>query len=285
MAKSDSSYPKRHHASRITRHASCRGFTLVELLVVLFIMLLLVGVAAPALSQMVKSSRVQSAAKTAMAALFQARSEAQRFRACVVAMFGDVRERLPVAPPSGVLPEKNRIELWRVKMDVGYDFSYGASSPPFGSAAYGYPDWYPYGGSLADKDRPLTESASSFPEGVRILTGALNRYTWDAAKNRYALDFNFGSFNPASPEGEVKRHVIAFSRNGGMPGWYEGLYAYFHCLVFDEASGEHLAIWCGEWRASSKPRILPHSLDILGTRSGTVTNVTDYRQIPQKIDQ
>lgn len=267
-------------ANANNRHRTARrrrtGFTLVELLVVLFIILLLVGAATPAFSQMLKSSRVQQAAQVASATLYQARAEAQRYRGIVVANFGDDLSKLPVQPPAGVLPDKNRIELWTVK--TWDSTAVGAGAQPLLNGS----DWYPYGATLAEKDRLLNPQPITWVEGVRILAGTYAR-NWNGTA--YDTTFSFGAFNSGSAAGEVKRHNIAYARNGGMPGWYDGLYSYFTIMIFDEVTGEHLLLWCGEWRASAKPRVLPYSLTHIGGRTGTITKLGSFKDIPAKVDK
>ncbi|MCW8131914.1 MAG: prepilin-type N-terminal cleavage/methylation domain-containing protein [Planctomycetota bacterium] len=261
---------------RMSIRSDRRGFTLVELIVVLFIILLLIGVATPAFSQMLKTSRVQQAAQVASAALFQARAEAQRYRQMVTVNFGDDQAKLPVKPPAGVLPPKGQIELWATL--VGDSDQVGAGSPPLLNGS----DWYPYGATLAEKDRLINPQPITFADGVRILSGNFQK-SWSGSK--YDHTFSFGSFHTTAPEGEVKRHNVAYSRNGGMPGWYDGLNSYFTILVFDENTGEHLIIWCGEWRASSKPRILPYSLTQIAGRSGAWVTLKSFKDIPANIDK
>lgn len=263
--------PDRAAARRRTR-----GFTLVELIVVLFIILLMIGLATPVFSQLLKTSRVQQTAQVATAACYQARAEAQRYRKLVSVYFGDDQTKLPVKPPSGVLPAKNNIEIWTVKTWDPSQIGAGASPLLNGS------DWYPYGATLGEKDRIVNPQPITFPDGVRILAGNFQK-NWTGAK--YDHQFYFGSFNAASPEGEVKRHNVAYSRNGGMPGWYDGLNSYFTILIFDENTGEHLLIWCGEWRASSKPRILPYALTQVANRAGVWTNIKSFKEIPANIDK
>src|SRR5690348_10993937 len=72
-----------------TQPVARRGFSMVELILVIVILMILAAVAAPSLSRMMKGSRVQQAAKTVVAALYEARAQAQRYRTVVAVFYGD----------------------------------------------------------------------------------------------------------------------------------------------------------------------------------------------------
>jgi type II secretory pathway pseudopilin PulG len=247
---------------------------MVELIIVLVVMALLTSLAVPSLAQFTKTTKVDQAVHSISTALYHARNEAQRYRRLVAVFVGDDVNKLNPQPQPGILPPKGRVELWTVLTDGGDGIQ--SSESPLGCAAAGYPDWMPY----SSKNRDLTPGTITIPDGVRVLAGNFY-HTWNGTG--YDNQFWFGSYQK-SALGEIKRHNIAYSRNGGMPGWYDGLNSYFTLLVFDEATGEHQLLWCGEWRASSRPRVLPYQLTQLGNPAGVFKQITDRKQIPQLID-
>jgi type II secretory pathway pseudopilin PulG len=257
---------------RMPRGAAA-GFTLVELILVMFIILLLMIMAAPMLSKFLKTSRVQQTAQTIFTALFHGKGEAQRYRRLVGVFFGDDQSKLNPKPSPGVLPPNGKIEIWTVKTAGGDKI--GATEAPLGNLG----EWYPY----KDPDRNLTPSALTFPDGVRILSGLFSR---ELVAGKY--EHGFGHPPPRfqkSAIGECKRHNIIYARNGGMPGYSDGIWSYFNLLVFDEATGEHVIVWCGEWRGNARPRILPYSLTRIRPSSGVWQSLTNFRDISDNIDK
>ena len=246
------------------------GFTLIELILVIFIMVLLTMMTTPMLSQFVKQSKVQQACSVLSAAFYRARNEAKLTRRLVAVYFGDDVTRLNPAPTPGIIPSKGSVELWTVRT-AGDSDNIGASESPFNNQG----DWYPY----KDPDQKLTQTPLTLPDGVRVLAGSFLR---SSPTGPYSWGLN--SFNP-TPDGEIKRHEIVYSRTGAMPGWYDGLNSYNSVLVFDEVTGEHAIIWCGEWRTSSKPRLLYYQLSGVYGPSGSYYPVTANADIPKFIDK
>lgn len=236
-----------------------RAFTLVELIVVVFIMMILVAVATPMLSKFAKQSKVQQATQVIMTALYHARSEAQRYRRHTAVYYGDDVSQCAVKPKPGVLPAKNHIEIWTVKTQ--WEDGIGSGGAPLNCQG----DWYTY----MDPDRNLTPGTLTIPDGVRVLAGGFSRY-WGTSS--YEHDFSFWSYNP-TPEGELIRHTTVYDKNGRMPGWYDGMNAYFTILVFDEATGEHALIWCGDNKSAPRPHVMPYTLTKV--QGNSLTSATD----------
>lgn len=246
---------------------------MVELILVLVIMAMLTTMAVPVLAQFSRTTKVQQAVQAISTALYHARNEAQRQRKIVCCYFGDDVAQLNPQPVAGILPPKDRIEIWTV-LTAGGDFC-GAAESPIGSLG----DWYPY----KDKDRELTPGTITMPDGIRVCAGSFQR-VWNGGKGAWDNQFSFGSSYTKNSLGEIKRHYITYGRNGGMPGWYDGLNAYYSLLVYDQATGEHAVIWAGEWRASARPRVLPYTLSRLGNPAGKFKALNDLKDIPKLID-
>ena len=253
---------------------SATGFTLVELLVVLFIMVLLTVVAAPLFSQMLKSSRVEKTVNALYAAFWSARSQAQNYQNNVVGVFfGENPTNMNPQPVSGVVPPQGQIQVWTCAIQWGD--SWGNGHSPAGG--YGL-DWHPYKNLV----RPLLVQPITYPDNVRISAGHFFDWEFDASGKRM-----FRWFYPAyqkSAIGEVKRHHTAFCPDGTIPGW-GGTWGYQHSyqwvLVWDETSGEHVVIQAGEGGRSSstRPRIVCRALTHVG-----VTNVTNYTKLSAAVD-
>lgn len=248
------------------------GFTLIELIIVIFIMMLIVAVATPMLSKFAKRSKVQQATQVLMTAFYHARSESQRFRQMVAVYYGDDLSKCSVKPLAGVLPSRNRVEIWTVKTNGGNN-TIGSGGDPLGNMG----DWYPY----KDPDRDLTPQALTLPEGVSVRAGVFER-SWNGSS--YDHKFYFNSYN-ASPIGEIKRHHTVYNRNGCMPGWYDGLNSYFTVLVYDASTGEHSIIWCGDNKSAPRPRVLPYTLTYAYGPSGAGGKLTSMADIPNFIDK
>lgn len=269
-----------------------RGFTLVELMVVLFVIVLLVGVATPLLSKLLKSSRVMQTANTCLAVLYRARAEAMRYRLPVSVFFGDDLTKCPTQPTPGVLPPYGQIEIWTVKLD-----------PPSAVNAYWYTDngshfindgfntrnyqsWNSggFGGVPFDtKEKPLTPNPISFESGTRVLAG----FFTSNGGPRVFKNSNYWN----APRGEIKRHTITYT-GAGTSVSYSDAYSYRDLLVFDTSTGEHMVIEAAEWKAATRPRILmgtsgPLYLSHVGKRlsGNTVFAISKFNQVNQWIDQ
>src|SRR5690242_2212198 len=96
---------------------STRGFTMVELIIVLVVMALLTSLAVPSLAQFTKTTKVDQAVHSISTALYHARNEAQRYRRLVAVFVGDDVSKLNPQPQPGILPPKGRVELWTVLTD------------------------------------------------------------------------------------------------------------------------------------------------------------------------
>jgi type II secretory pathway pseudopilin PulG len=143
-----------------------RAFTMVELLVVLFIMMLLTVVASTSLSRLMKTSRVEQAAQIVMTALWQTSGEAQRQKVHVSLFYGDDPSKIspqpvffhcanvgkmngnnfswaPTTTPAS-LPPPGQMEMW-VVLDGGEALGSGrgpyAPGIPMDDYNYG---WYPF---------------------------------------------------------------------------------------------------------------------------------------------
>ncbi|HYF50884.1 MAG TPA: prepilin-type N-terminal cleavage/methylation domain-containing protein, partial [Planctomycetota bacterium] len=239
---------------RTREPAQPRGFTLIELILVVVILVILATIAAPSLSRFMKSSRVDQTAKSVVAALYEARALAQRYRTTVAVFYGDDPARHGanwVPPLSSTLPSKNRMEIWSVKTvgsnafhPVYSDRSYYWSEDMFTSSfstpnnpagpTMAWQSWFPY----YDKNRLLSESPYTIADGVRILSGDFDTQTGD---------FAFGGFWAGNNVGEIKRHNSVYTRGGQIPT-YSNMYCYRWVLVYDTASGDHLVIEVGDWK-------------------------------------
>jgi len=266
------------------KHHHRRGFTLVELILVVVILAILATLGVPSLARFMKSSRVDQGAKTVVAALYEARAQAQRYHLTVGVFYGDDPSRHGanwVPPLSSTLPGMNRIEIWSVNLvgsaafnsvysERGYvwreDMFTSSMSTPKNPAgpSMAWVSWFPY----YDKNRLLSEGAFTIADGVRVLSGDFNSTTGN---------FEHGAF-VKSPVGEIKRHNNVYTRNGSVPT-YGNMYCYRYVLVYDIASGDHLVIEVGDWKASCRPRILPQKIK---TIAGTV--VKDYREIDKLLN-
>ena len=263
-----------------------RGLTLLELLLVLFILTLLMAVGAPLLSKLLKRSRVQTAANAALTSLYQARLLAQRYRSTVAVYFGDDLSRLNPKPLPGILPRYGQIEAWRVKTQApaAQWSAFGdwnsrvddlVSSSDYGRPFYPEdpsgvpPDWYPF----YFKDLPLSPQPVSFPDGTRILTGTYSTNTSGSVRQFFSAHYQ------KSALGELKRHYALFNRNGSAASHTSGVNNHIGVLVFDTVTGEHLLIQLGRWYSSARPRILFTALTHLGA-----TPLTDYRDLGALLD-
>ena len=248
------------------------AFTMIELILAITIMALLTMMAVPVLAQFSRTTKVQQAVQAINTALFHARNEAQRQRKIVCCYIGDDLAQLNPQPTPGILPPKGRIEIWTV-LTAGGDYC-GASEVPLGNLG----GWYPY----KDKDRDLTPGTITLPDGVRVCAGAFQR-VWNGGTGTWDNEFYFGGTYLKSSLGELKRHYITYARNGGMPS-YDTSNSYYNLLVYDQATGEHAVIWCGEWHAAARPRVLPYPLTMLGNTAGKFQRLKSAQDIPTLID-
>ncbi len=254
------------------------GFTLVELILVIFIMCLLTFMMVPMLSQFVKGTKVQQTVSIVTAVLYKARMEATRTRHMVGVFFGDDVTQCKIKPTPGVIPQKGHIEIWTV-LDNHANGDWGADAG--GSTGVQEPynnqgPWYPY----RYPDQNLTPEPITFPDGVRILAGQF----WH---NSGPIAYTFGWSNQYNPvaDGEIKRHTVTYSGHGTMPGWYDGLSTWWSLLVFDEKTGEHQVISVGQWLMTCKPRVLPFQLTGLYGVSGTYYPIKKNSDIPDNCEK
>jgi type II secretory pathway pseudopilin PulG len=257
------------------------GFTLIELLLVIFIMILLTVMALPLFYQFVKTSRVQQTASIVSTTIARARMEAMRTRKMVGIFFGDNPSLCATKPTPGILPANGRIEIWTVKDNsataLNDEGGVSAGSGPFNDQG----TWYPY----MFPDRCLTPEPITFPDGVRILAGEYTlaagpTYQFGWAKMRGG----YQDYMP-TPDGEIKRHTITFSRQGAMAGWFDGLNSWWNVIIYDTETGEHQLISCGQWLCTSTPRMLPFKLNSLTSVSNTVHPITATVDIAKYAEQ
>jgi Tfp pilus assembly protein FimT len=271
------------------------GFTVVELLISLGIMALLFTMAVPTLSKLNRTSKVQEAANTVIAALYQARSEAQRYRTTVSVFIGDDPAHMSVTPPPGILPPQGQMEIWAVRSQTstGSWKNFGSWNtnhddmitcaddalpyyPPDNTTVP--PVWYPF----HTKDMLISDQPVQLPEGVRVISGVLY-YTPAAGVTPAVVQFAIPYYQK-SPLGVVKQRQIIFNRTGcatmNGPANGIGMGTYLAILVFDGSTGEHQVIQTGHWYAAMRPRIFPLTVTHVGT-----TKLTDFKQLNKLIDE
>ena len=258
------------------RTAQRRGFTLVEIAVVLVIMTLLATMATPAFSQFVKGNRIQQTAKTVLSALNQARAESQRYRTLVAVYFGDDVSQLKQKPKVGVLPPYGQMEVSSV--NEGYGDGVGwLSFKPF-AVEYGYystPPWYP----CISKKKTISTEFPTFPDGVRVIACDFKRVN---GQNILAFPYYCNSGTWEAATGEVKRHCCAYDKRGASAG--ETSQSNFrYVLVYDVKTGEHLIIQTGVFQANARPRILPFQLTHIQKPWQNPT-VLDLKQLNNEIN-
>ncbi|MCW8133827.1 MAG: prepilin-type N-terminal cleavage/methylation domain-containing protein [Planctomycetota bacterium] len=262
------------HAAR-----SRRGFTLVEMLIVLLIIVLLTTLAAPAFSQMVKRTRVDQATTSILSACNRARAEAQRVRTLVALYIGDDTSRLATKPLAGQLPPYGQMEVWTVKLGYNDGISWISCRPD--APEYGYwwsPNWYPC--RKHGSDQNLTGTPLTFSSGVRAVSCVIKK-----SGNDVHLGFpkykNDGAWE--GPIGEIKRHTVAYDKRGGAAGWdYNWNYPYI--LVFDTTTGEHRVIQVGVTQAASRARVMPWTLTGVRKPSVGTPGPLNLRNLPGEID-
>lgn len=257
-----------------------RAFTLIEVLFVLFIAVLLTAIGVPQLSKFMKTSRVQSTAKTVLSALTQARLDALRYKSTVGVFFGDdpaphKAAGIWLSPLKDVLPKYGNIEIWTVDnytvVSSGmFDYSdrgqnwkedmFNAScTQPFDPL--NPPDFKPANKAIPfyKTTNPLSPEPLTFVDGVRIISGTyvdgagIRNFKWDQYGVN-SLQYPAGK----SAKCEIKRHNVVYTRNGSSPD-NESNYSYRFILVYDVSTGDHVVIQCAEWKSLSRPKILVNS--------------------------
>ena len=252
------------------------AFTLIELVLVMFIMVLLTVMVVPSFSKLVKTSRVQQASQQVLAMLWQARSEAERCRDPVVVFFGDDPAKLPVQPLPGVLPPKGGIEMWSCQRgwSPGWEDDFLGDEPlPYyvENPGQAVPGWYPFRVKLTN----MTPVDGTFPDGVRVLCGMLlnGHIGWIPP---YDFDHAFYLWGyRQDPVGEIRRHQIAYGRGGGLAPT-----SYNVVIVYDEISGDYLLILPDTGGNATHPVIIPDRLKTIG---GAPLN--DARDLPKMLSQ
>jgi prepilin-type N-terminal cleavage/methylation domain-containing protein len=246
------------------RAANVHGFTLVELLLVMFIIALLAATGTPIFSKMVNRSRVEQAIACVETGLFLARSEAQNLRLHVAVFYGDDLKRLGLVATPNPVPAPGSVEVWTVRGTSGYGSfgGYGQTSP------MGAPDAsFPF----KDTVKLINKQPLTLPSNVRVIAGRFYRSGSNCV-------FDFPSYRKDAI-GEIKRHHTVFAQRGGLAR-NDSAYAYMHLLIFDEATGDHAVIEAGRCQSATRPHTLPYKLTHIGS-----TPLTDYRQIGPLIDK
>ena len=234
------------------RNSPPRAFTIIELVLVLFIMLLLTSMALASMSRLLRTSRIDQATRTVLSALMRARAEAQRNRATVTVFFGDDPLTMNPKPTPGVLPAKGEIEMWTVR-DVSNGASVESMVSPYepgnpSMSAYGGTTGYPFWVKIA----PASIDPYTMPDGIRIFAGVYTtNYTnrtsmWDPSGLPPQRAFGFESFS-RGPIGQIKLHAITYDKSGRVAGsmYYGGTYAYL--LILDTATGDHRIVRVGDY--------------------------------------
>lgn len=253
------------------RDVYARGFSLIELLVVLFIMSLMTAVAVPLFSKFTETSRVQQAAVAVDSALFQARSQAQNLRTHVAVFYGDDLNAMGITPTTpNPLPTRGNVEVWGVLGTSGQTFAgYNQTSP--WNLPGGPSDWFPF----LYQTKLLLRSPITVPLNIRVISGYFQRYAIGGGK--YACDFSFPTYR-RDGQGEIKRHQTVYSQIGGTVR-NDNRYAYNYVLIFDEGSGDHVVMEVGRSQTATRPRLLPYRLTQIGG-----TPITDPRNIKKMIE-
>jgi type II secretory pathway pseudopilin PulG len=255
------------------RPGTIRAFTLVELIVVMGIIILLAGVAAPAFSQFAKGTKVQQAVAAVETALYHARSEAQNLRAHTAVYYGDDLDRLGLASTPNPVPKPGSIEVWAVRGTSGYGaFAGYAGTGPVMIPAVTWPDeWYPF----RFQTKLITKQPITIPEGIRIFAGNFVR-----AYNGGSYDciFEFPKYR-RDAIGEIKRHHTVFAQRGGLVR-NDLRYAWNYILIFDESSGDHAVLEAGRCQSATRPKVLPYRVTHIGG-----TKLSSYKEIGPLIDK
>ncbi len=257
-------------ANNSRRSGTVAGFTVVELLLVLFIMMLLTVMAVPSFSMFAKSSKLDQTTKVVLSALKQARVTAINERRLVAVMFGDDFGGINPKPMPGVLPDKGHIEIWTVLDGGTAGVPYMPDIPA--SNHYGAANaWYPY----RFKDVPMTPEALTIPDGVRVVVGS-----FDHTK----LDFNYGgpgwTCYKKDAMGEILRHQSIFDQTGCKPLW-NGYGGFDHVLIFETSTGHHCVIqMTGSWYTGYfRPKVICTNMKSIGG-----VPLASPKDIPNRID-
>lgn len=267
----------------MTTNRQGRAFTLVELILVIFIIALLTGMAYPLFSQLAKQSKVQQTVSAVETALFHARSEAQNLRSVVAVYYGDDLAGMGLEPSPNPVPKKGQIEVWAVQATTGFGFGgYGDVRPVISPSVSGADQWYPF----RFPTMMITKQPITFPDGVRIMAGSFSR---SLSGGVYRCIFDFPKYRK-DQIGEIKRHHTVFSQRGGLVQQVtgSGCYAYDFILIYEEATGQHVVMEAGRSHSATRPRVLPYVLTHIreNPSSGPTTAdaVTDWRQINSRIN-
>ncbi len=184
-----------------------RGFSFVELMVVLFVIALMTTVVAPAFSSLIKGTKLKQATEAVMGAVYRARHEAQIRRTQTafaggaipttpVIFFGeDTTQPLAVQPSTGILPPYGQIEIWTASYS---NTAWGSSANPTHC--------------FDTKWHCLSPQPITFLDPIRILVGSYHDMN---PKLHNDILFSFGDTyttdgNPS--KGEVSRHQLPFFR-------------------------------------------------------------------------
>lgn len=244
--------------------AAGRGFTLVEMVLVLFIIVLLATLATPTFSMFLKSTRVQETARTVLSTCNKARAEAQRYRTIVAVLIGDDTGGLKTKPFAGDLPPRGQMEIWAIKLAYNDAVSQLSFTPYCVETPISTPKWYSY----RAKEKLLSPEPIKFNADVRVLTGWFKHdSTTDLNYFYFPLYKNTGAWQAQA--GEFKRHCTAYDKRGGACA-YDQRNNMKYILVFDPTTGESLVIQAGVWQGSARPRILPFQLTHIQQPSGAV---------------
>ena len=248
-----------HTAS--VRHRFGRGFTVIELILVLAIMLLLTSMAVASMSRLLRTSRIDQATQTVLSVLMRARASAQRERATVSVFFGDDPVKLKPSPMAGVLPKNGEIEIWTVR-DVSNGSAVENMTVPYEpgnpySASWGGTAGYPFWVKIA----PLSTEPLTLPDGIRIFAGV---YTtnyqnqpgyWDAQGLPPQRAFGFENLS-RGPIGQIKTHQIVYDKSGRIAGFMNNN-SFAYLLVLDTTTGEHRIVHTGDYTyGSTRPYVV-----------------------------
>lgn len=256
----------------------CKGFTLIELVLVMTILALLATMATPAFSMFQKSSRLQQTAITALSAMNRARAEAQRYRTLVAVHFGDDIAMLSQKPKPGILPAYGEMEISCINCSNGDGcgwLSFYPYAPEFNMAnMWDHRNWYP----CTSKKKVLTPVPLKFSSGVRIITCAFRRSN--------GMNIIAFPYYQKSAVGEIKRHCCAYDKRGAAAG-YDYQNNFYYALVLDETTGEHLLIQVGVFQSNGRPRILPWRIShvqLPWASAPTALNTSDPLDLIKQID-
>ena len=245
-----------------------KGFSLIELLVVLFVMSLLTTVSVPLFAKFTQTSKVQQAAEAVDSAMFQARSQAQNLRTHTAVFYGDDLKSLGLQKTPNPVPPPGTIEVWGVLGGSTGFAGYNATLP--WSNPGGSDGWYPF----IFTTKMLLKSPITVAPGVRVISGYFQRYASGASFN---CVFSFPNYR-RDQTGEIKRHQTVYAQTGGIAR-NDNNYSYNFVLIFDQATGEHMVVEVGRAQSATRPRILPYQLTHIGG-----TKITNFKDINNLIN-